>query len=83
MAEHIGHFFVKIFFDFLFGFVFLAGFAGHHEIALDELPHFFLQFEDIPVAISADAKLFGVGIGDFFDKPGHFVDVHSAYYILV
>lgn len=78
MAENIGHFFVKIFGDLEFGFVFLAGLAGEHEIALDELAHFLLEFEEVPIGVPADPKLFGVEIRDFFDLPGHFVDVHMS-----
>ena len=35
MAENVGHFFMKIFGNLIFGFVFLAAAACHHEVALD------------------------------------------------
>jgi len=80
MAEDISHFFVEFFSNLFFSFVFLSAFAGHHEVTLDELAHFFLEFEDVPVGISSDAVTLGVDIGDFFDLPGYFVDVHERDY---
>jgi len=82
VTKDIGHLFVKIFGNLIFGFVFLARTPRHHEIALDQLPHLLLKFEDVPVGVTADTKLFGVVVGDFFDLAGNFVDVHARYYIL-
>jgi len=77
VTENVGHFLAEFFGDLIFGFVFLACFAGHHEVALDKLPHFFLELEDVPVTIATNPEFFGVGVGNFFDLPSHLVDVHG------
>ena len=78
VTEDIGHFFVKIFGDLLFGFVFLASPASHHEVTLGELAHFLLQLEEIPVGVATNAKFFGVDVGDFFDLASDLGDVHEG-----
>lgn len=82
MTKDVGHLFVKIFFYLIFGFVFLSPSTCHHQIALDQLTHLLLKFENVPVGITADTKLFGIVVGDFFDLTRDFVDVHAEYYIL-
>lgn len=78
VAENVGHLFVKFFSDLFFGFVFLTTTPSHHEVTLDELTHFFLELQDVPVGIPTDAKLFGVLIGDFFNFSRDFMDVHGG-----
>ena len=40
--------------------------------------HLLLEFEKIPVGVATDTIF--VDIGDFFDLPGDFVDVHERDY---
>ncbi len=80
VAKNVGHLLAKILGDLCLGFIFEAGTSFHHEIALNQLPHLFLELEDIPVAITPDPKLFGIEIGDFFDLSSYFVNVHTGDY---
>ena len=41
-----------------------------------ESPPKTLEFEDVPVSVAADAKLFGINIRDFFDLPSDTMHVH-------
>ena len=78
MAKDIGDLFFEIFGDLLFGFVFLAGFARHHEVTLDQLAELLLEFEDIPVVVAADAEFVGIIVAHFSDGTEDFADIHGA-----
>lgn len=77
MTEDVGHLFAKLLSNLFLGFVFLTRAPFHHEVALNQLTHLLLEFEDIPVAVSFYPKFAGIEIGDFFDLSGNFVDVHE------
>lgn len=77
MAKDISHLFAKLFRYLFFSFVFLSCPTFHHQIALNEFPHFLLELEDIPVAVSFDAEFTSIEVGNFFYLPGDFVDVHD------
>ena len=78
MTKDIGNFFFKLGFDLSFAFVFLAGFARHHEVALDQFPELFLELQDIPVVVTADAEFAGVVVAHFGDGTDDFADIHGG-----
>lgn len=80
MAEDVGHLLVELFGDLLFGLIFLTSAASHHEVALDELTHLFLEFEDVPVGVAPYTKTLGVLVGDFLDLASDFLHVHAVYF---